>query len=229
MSLTFVATRKADPEPIQKLEEIEITEPEVDIPKPDIDIPEPDIDVARLEIAIPDLEVDIPKPEINIAEEPSPAPIDPIKLPDIASSILLPPPKQPPAKPESNPPPETRLQTEQVPAPQVMDIDLNEKGEIDNDADMLKKGAEVFSAGVTEIKPRYPLGSRLRGEEGKVVLKVVIDMDGRASDVGVYASSGFSALDRAAVAAVRRARFITSGGGDRGGTVLLTFEFKLTD
>lgn len=174
-------------------------------------------------------ETEFSEPDSDIPEEQSPDAIDPISLPDVSPSILLPPATVLPVNPHSQPIAETRSEEKQVPDHWEIALDLDEESEQDNDADMLKKGAEVFSAGVTEIKPRYPLGSRLRGEEGKVVLDVTIDTRGRTRNVAVKTSSGFSSLDKSAVAAVRRARFVTSGNGSRGGSVILTFEFKLTD
>jgi periplasmic protein TonB len=48
-------------------------------------------------------------------------------------------------------------------------------------------------------KPEYPPVSRRLGEEGVVVLQVLVDPSGRASDVKVAQSSGFPRLDQAAV------------------------------
>jgi protein TonB len=53
----------------------------------------------------------------------------------------------------------------------------------------------------------YPLGARLRGEEGTVRLTVRIGIDGRLEDLEINESSGFTAIDRAAERAVRRTRF----------------------
>lgn len=53
----------------------------------------------------------------------------------------------------------------------------------------------------------YPLGARLRGEEGAVRLLVRIGVDGRLENLKINESSGFAALDRAAERAVRRTRF----------------------
>lgn len=174
-------------------------------------------------------ETDFPEPDTEILEEQPPDHVDPIQLPDISPSIVLPLPTTSSKKPEPEIQPESRPDEKQVPDHWEIELDMDEEVAEDNDADMLMKGVEAFSAGITSIKPRYPLGSRLRGEEGRVVLKVDIDMTGKASDVEVHSTSGFTALDRSASDAVRKARFVTSGGGNRGGTVLLTFEFKLTD
>ncbi len=60
---------------------------------------------------------------------------------------------------------------------------------------------------LTSIQPRYPLGSRLRGEEGLVVMRARVLPSGTVRSVEVVSSSTFPALDDAAKRAVRNARF----------------------
>jgi protein TonB len=56
-------------------------------------------------------------------------------------------------------------------------------------------------------QPRYPPESRRSGEEGLVVLRVLINELGRAARVEIERSSGHSRLDEAARLAVQRALF----------------------
>lgn len=51
--------------------------------------------------------------------------------------------------------------------------------------------------------PEYPPVSRRLGEEGTVVLEVMVGADGRANDVKVVQSSGFPRLDQAAIDGVK--------------------------
>jgi protein TonB len=51
--------------------------------------------------------------------------------------------------------------------------------------------------------PAYPVLSRRMGEEGKVVLRVELDEDGRFASVRVAGSSGSNRLDEAALTAVK--------------------------
>jgi len=53
----------------------------------------------------------------------------------------------------------------------------------------------------------YPETSRRLGESGKVGLRVLVDEHGRAVEVQVTQSSGYSRLDQSAVAAMKAARF----------------------
>lgn len=50
----------------------------------------------------------------------------------------------------------------------------------------------------------YPALARRRGQEGKVQLSFIVGDDGRARDIQVLGSSGFSLLDRAAVETIRK-------------------------
>lgn len=63
------------------------------------------------------------------------------------------------------------------------------------------------AAVVRRVKPSYPAISRRMGEEGRVVLNVLVKADGTAGAVSVKRSSGFPRLDDAASNAVRVWRF----------------------
>ena len=64
--------------------------------------------------------------------------------------------------------------------------------------------SEAILRRMEELK-RYPASARIDRAEGKVVVRAVIDEDGSISDVGVFQSSGHSALDEAAVETMRQA------------------------
>jgi len=64
--------------------------------------------------------------------------------------------------------------------------------------------AESLWRRVAELK-RYPNSARMNGQEGKVILKAVIRSDGQLADVFVLKSSGYEALDMAAMEAVKLA------------------------
>ncbi|MDH4154735.1 MAG: energy transducer TonB, partial [Nitrospira sp.] len=64
--------------------------------------------------------------------------------------------------------------------------------------------AESLWRRVAELK-RYPNTARMNGQEGRVILKATIRADGQLADVFVQKSSGYSALDEAAIEAVKLA------------------------
>jgi periplasmic protein TonB len=80
-----------------------------------------------------------------------------------------------------------------------------------------------------EPSPRYPPQSRRLREEGVVVLRVVIDEHGQASDIAIESSSGYERLDRAAREAVASAAFrpYVEDGAPRRAQVLIPIEFSL--
>jgi periplasmic protein TonB len=77
--------------------------------------------------------------------------------------------------------------------------------------------------------PEYPSIARRRGYEGTVVLEVLVDERGRVSDLEVFQSSGHEALDRAALASVRKWVFEPARRGEQKITmwVKVPIRFKL--
>lgn len=57
-------------------------------------------------------------------------------------------------------------------------------------------------------KPPYPAAAKRRGEEGRVVIKALIGIDGLPSQARVHKSSGFDLLDQTALETVQRWRFV---------------------
>jgi protein TonB len=55
--------------------------------------------------------------------------------------------------------------------------------------------------------PPYPGLARKRGQEGTVILRVLVNSEGRVDDLEIENSSGFGLLDRAAVSSVRKWSF----------------------
>lgn len=86
------------------------------------------------------------------------------------------------------------------------------------DADYLKNPA-----------PSYPPLSRRMGEEGKVILRVLVNPQGAADSVDIKTSSGSQRLDDAAVNTVKHWKFIPAKRGDSPvqSWVLVPIIFKL--
>lgn len=77
--------------------------------------------------------------------------------------------------------------------------------------------------------PAYPMISRRLGEEGRVLLRVHVEPDGRPSSVELRDSSGYGRLDDAAMRAVRGWRFVPAKRGDQpvAAWVLVPINFTL--
>lgn len=99
------------------------------------------------------------------------------------------------------------------------------------DGDVQTKGIAGGRAANSGIHPHYPLGARLRGEEGVVKVEAWVGASGHVFNCAVVKSSGFTALDDAALNAVQQTRFVSAKAlsiQKRNKTVL-TFRFDLID
>lgn len=88
-----------------------------------------------------------------------------------------------------------------------------------------------YSAGyLRNPPPAYPAASRRNGEQGTVLLRVLVNAAGDPAHVEIRRSSGYYRLDNAARDAVRRWKFVP---GKRGGEpvdawVIIPLAFSLT-
>ncbi|MCV2217363.1 energy transducer TonB [Thauera sp. Sel9] len=91
-------------------------------------------------------------------------------------------------------------------------------------------GARFDADYLNNPKPPYPPLSRRLREEGQVMLRVLVSVDGMPSRIEVRTSSGSERLDRAAEQAVSRWRFVPAKRGDTPieAWVLVPIVFKLT-
>ena len=89
--------------------------------------------------------------------------------------------------------------------------------------------ARYRGQGLHNPPPKYPRAARRRGQEGRVVLSVRVSSQGSADTVTIHSSSGHGILDRAAVKAVQRWRFIPAqrNGQAVAMTVRVPVTFKL--
>lgn len=67
--------------------------------------------------------------------------------------------------------------------------------------------ADLTSNLLSAPSPVFPMSSRRKHESGTVVLRVVVGEDGGVDQISVQRSSGFAALDEAALSAVRKWRW----------------------
>jgi protein TonB len=80
-------------------------------------------------------------------------------------------------------------------------------------------------------KPSYPALSRRLSEQGRVVLRVHVEADGRAAEVQLHSSSGSPRLDQSALDTVRRWKFVPArlGQTPTAAWVLVPIAFTLKD
>lgn len=55
---------------------------------------------------------------------------------------------------------------------------------------------------------KYPVSARMKHQEGVVRLRILVGTDGRVEEVSLAQSSGFDSLDKSAMDAIRRWRFV---------------------
>lgn len=72
---------------------------------------------------------------------------------------------------------------------------------------------EYAAAYLQNPPPAYPRSARRAGEQGTVVLRVLVSLDGAATRVELERSSGSATLDSAALDAVQRWRFVPARRG----------------
>lgn len=77
--------------------------------------------------------------------------------------------------------------------------------------------------------PAYPTLSRKLREKGRVLLRVLVDINGHPSQVTFHESSGFSRLDERAAETVRRWKFVPArqGGQPVEAWVIVPIQFNL--
>jgi protein TonB len=62
-------------------------------------------------------------------------------------------------------------------------------------------------------RPAYPLAARRRGDQGTVLIRVIVTAEGLAANAHIEKSSGHPSLDEAALTAVKSWRFVPARQG----------------
>lgn len=144
----------------------------------------------------------VPPAEATPRPAAAPAPVPVRDLPPSERAPVLPP--QPPA-----PATASATAAEAPPAPAAPALPAS----TDSSASAAVTPPRSDAAHLNNPKPVYPAVSRRLKEEGTVVLEVFIQSDGTVGDLRVKRSSGFSRLDEAALAAVRRWKYLPARRG----------------
>ncbi|WP_343820192.1 energy transducer TonB [Castellaniella daejeonensis] len=188
-----------------------------------------------------------PEPEPAVEPEPEPTPEPVVETPE-PESITEPPPPEPKPKPKPKPKPRPKPVHKPQPKPQVQAQPAapaaasrdavaaggarqasEARGEpVPVDPDRPRTVGQVDYLG-KRPSPVYPRISQRRGEQGRVVLRVLISPLGQVASVSVRTSSGYTRLDEAAVDAMRHARFrpYTENGIAYKALVDIPFDFVL--
>ncbi|OED45027.1 hypothetical protein ACH42_06040 [Endozoicomonas sp. (ex Bugula neritina AB1)] len=145
-----------------------------------------------------------PKPKPKIEQPPEPEPIKPPK--PKKDAVVIP---DPIAEVEPEPEPEIEEDvTEDIPEPPVEEqVVKSAVEETDfeglNDEPVFISEPEI----VNWVEPRYPRIAQRRNQQGVVMLEVRVDINGKAMSIDILESSGFDALDKSAISAVRHWKF----------------------
>ncbi|HEY1283093.1 MAG TPA: TonB family protein [Steroidobacteraceae bacterium] len=126
------------------------------------------------------------------------------QLPQTEAPPPLPPKLEFPDPPTIEPP-EVNLVEDPPPAPAAITVSVN----TNPPPPKVETGPRVISdvAYLDPPRPLYPAESRRSGEQGLVVLRVLVDESGHVAKIEVERSSGFARLDDAARKAVAEAQF----------------------
>lgn len=111
-------------------------------------------------------------------------------------------------------------------------IDQNEKlAMINSSSTAMTTSPKYGVEGLANPPPQYPYFSRVKGEEGQVLLKVLVDATGQVIQTTTLTSSGYSRLDEAAIKAVKKWQFIPAQtrGNATTASVEIPFSFVLTN
>ncbi len=142
-------------------------------------------------------------------------PAEPMTVSLLASA--QPPVSQPPVKKPTSAAPQERAVTPNAPSPSVAPTTMpaaeTASAALPTAASLTP--ARFDAAYLRNPAPAYPLLSRRLGEQGRVLLRVLVHADGSAMSVEIASGSGYTRLDQAASETVRQWRFIPAMQGDK--------------
>ncbi|MBA3695431.1 MAG: energy transducer TonB [Methylotenera sp.] len=185
----------------------------------------------------------LPPMMVNLVSEPSPEPeIDPLQQTPTKPTVKQQVAKKPIVKQLPTPLPvanepvaepiESLVQTPPTfPAPQVTvkPKELVEHAPAKAEPEPVIEPPKFGAAYLHNPAPDYPSMSRRAGEQGRVLLKVIVSTKGEAEDVQLETSSGFNRLDDAAIEAVKKWQFVPAKRNNQplSASVLVPVKFSL--
>jgi len=72
----------------------------------------------------------------------------------------------------------------------------------------LPEGVMTQATPLSSQKPKYPKPAIIRNQEGKVIVKLLIDKTGKAQTAELIKSSGYRLLDKSVLRFVKREKFV---------------------
>jgi len=247
-----VAPPLPEPMPIPELAPVPLPEPDIAEPTPEPEIAEPEPEPILLAEAPPADPVEVhlepakaepqPKPQPQPRPKPQAKP-QPQPRPKPQARPLAQPQPQPPARSEPAPT-ETAALPQGLPDAAPAETPSAAPAAADPAKGRSAQGAEAGPSAPADggllvlldpayreppTPPRYPSRAVMLGQQGQVVVRAAIDERGAPEEVVVWTSSGFPLLDKAAVDAVKRWRFVPArrGGGAVAAWVQVPVNFKL--
>ncbi|HEY8966395.1 MAG TPA: energy transducer TonB [Candidatus Methylacidiphilales bacterium] len=147
--------------------------------------------------------------ELDLVAAPKEVVEAPVETPQITEPDPVPEPDPEPVVQKVEPPkPEVKPEPPQPPQPEKGDGSSPKPGKaattVHSDAGAIR---DVKPDYLRNPPPTYPESARRSRQEGLVRLLVIVNAEGRPESVEVAGSSGYDALDRAAVEAVRNWKF----------------------
>lgn len=190
---------------------------------------------------------ELPPMIVSLVASPAPAPeivpIVPVQTPpqpEIKKTLAKPPQVKPspvlaqPEVPQSEVTQPVVTEAPPTPAAPVVQAKVPEAVEAPPpkvEAEAVVEPPRFGAAYLNNPAPDYPGMSRRQGEQGRVLLRVLVAADGTADTVQLEDSSGFNKLDQAAIQAVKKWTFIPAKRSNKAisAYVLVPISFSLED
>lgn len=179
----------------------------------------------------------VPSESVQLQSPPKPQPAVAPKPPVAARPLLTPKPRNPepvvsPPKPSAPvaAPPTVAASAQVAPAAAKVVAAASVQREPAKPAAPVEVLSSQPSFLVPPRQPSYPSQARRRNQQGVVLVEVRLDERGQQRNVNVLRSSGVDSLDRAALEAVAKWRFLpeTTGGQAVPSRVQIPIQFALT-
>ncbi|AMB86646.1 energy transducer TonB [Pseudomonas agarici] len=185
---------------------------------------------------IPPMTIEFSQPSPPVVQPPPPVSPPPSVVeppPPVVDELAAKPPPKPIAKPISTPKPVPKPEPKPVPKPvEQPPVSPQPTAPPAPPAPPSPAPVTPASASAAYLKnpaPEYPALAQRRGWEGTVLLRVQVLASGTPGEIQIQQSSGREQLDQAALAAVRRWRFVPAKQGDvaQVGWVSVPIDFKI--